>query len=348
MDHEYNLATWLRKHPELAARHGAAGRVPDRRTSISRSSSRAATTASAAAPRKAREPAVDGGGHRLAGRDVRGRRDQHRGRRLRRLRLRRVRCPPGRARGRGPPRGIRRELVARRHGRFLPAPLRAGARPAAGRLDLREIQWDNLLDAEAQAPLRALPEGGIYQHTINRSLLGAGQREMTPEYGRGAADEDTTSSARQFCCQWNGDYRTERYRFNGKRLRRAGQEGGRGRVPRADRLGRAVALHVSTELSYLAFARFTWDPTLDLGAVHADGGRAPARRRGGRRAIHRAGRDARRQPDDRDGGAGPDPGRGAERGPGRKWRCHPALALAGGHGCPPTLQPADVPMGGPR
>ena len=32
-----------------------------------------------------------------------------------------------------------------------------------------EIQWDNLLDAEAMHPLRTLPEGGIYQHTTNRS-----------------------------------------------------------------------------------------------------------------------------------------------------------------------------------
>ena len=66
----------------------------------------------------------------------------------------------------------------------------------------------------------------------------------------------------QFNCQWNGDYRTERYRFNGKdfaeQAKKAAEVGFKGLTV----WGEPSPYHVSTELSYLAFARFTWDPTL--------------------------------------------------------------------------------------
>ena len=104
MDHHYNLATWLRNHPELAAdmERPAGFQIRDLDFPLFFPRERLQRPRLSLA---AREPALDGGGHRLAGRDLRDRRDQHRGRRLRRLRLRRVRRPPGRARGRGPPRG---------------------------------------------------------------------------------------------------------------------------------------------------------------------------------------------------------------------------------------------------
>jgi hypothetical protein len=124
-----------------------------------------------------------------------------------------------------------------------------------------EIQWDNLLDPAAQTPLRALPDNGIYQHTVNRSYWDRIMREMTPEYGRALPTANNVFRT-QFNCQWNGDYRTERYRFNGKdfaeQAKKAAEVGFQGLTV----WGEPSPYNVSTELSYRAFARFTWVPSL--------------------------------------------------------------------------------------
>lgn len=124
-----------------------------------------------------------------------------------------------------------------------------------------EIQWDNLLDREAMAPLRALPEGGIYQHTLNRTYWNRVKAEMTPEYG--ASLPTKINVFRSQCnCQWNGDRRTERYFFNGRDFAemawKANEVGFNGLTV----WGEPSPYHTNVELSYLAFARFTWDPTL--------------------------------------------------------------------------------------
>jgi hypothetical protein len=124
-----------------------------------------------------------------------------------------------------------------------------------------EIQWDNLLDAESMAPLRHLPEGGIYQHTFNRGYWNRARQELTPGYANGLPTATNVFRC-QFCCQWNGDRRTERYFFNGrdfhdmaKKAHEAGFEG-------LTVWGEPSPYNASTELSYNAFARFTWDPVL--------------------------------------------------------------------------------------
>jgi hypothetical protein len=124
-----------------------------------------------------------------------------------------------------------------------------------------EIQWDNLLDAEAMKPLRALPDGGIYQHTLNRTYWNRVRDELTAGY----VDQLPTKTnvfRCQFACQWNGDDRTERYFFNGrtfhdmaKKAREVGMEG-------LTIWGEPSDYHAATELSYLAFARFSYDPSL--------------------------------------------------------------------------------------
>ncbi|MBX3070529.1 MAG: hypothetical protein KF883_08555 [Thermomicrobiales bacterium] len=124
-----------------------------------------------------------------------------------------------------------------------------------------EIQWDNLLDAEAMAPLRSLPQGGIYQHTFNRSYWNRAKQELTPGYAAGLPTKTNVFRC-QFCCQWNGDNRTERYFFNGRDFhdmaKKAHQTGFDGLTV----WGEPSPYHTSTELSYNAFARFTWDPSL--------------------------------------------------------------------------------------
>ena len=59
-------------------------------------------------------------------------------------------------------------------------------------------------------PLAGLPEGGIYQHTVNRSYWNRVKAEMTPDT-RASLPTKTNVFRIQFKCQWNGDYRTERY-----------------------------------------------------------------------------------------------------------------------------------------
>lgn len=132
-----------------------------------------------------------------------------------------------------------------------------------------EIQWDNLMDAEAQQPLRALPAGGVYQHTLNRGYWNRVKTEMTREYAQ-ALPTKTNVFRCQFCCQWNGDRRTERYFFNGRDFadmaKKAYEVGFNGLTV----WGEPSSFETNPELSYLAFARFTWDPTLTWDAFVAD------------------------------------------------------------------------------
>ena len=124
-----------------------------------------------------------------------------------------------------------------------------------------EIQWDNLLDPKSHEPFHDMPAGAVYQHTVNRRYWQRVERELTAEYVAALPTQPNVLRS-QFCCQWNGDFRTERYRFNGRDFaamaRKAAETGMRGLTV----WGEASAYHAATELSYLAFARFCWEPTL--------------------------------------------------------------------------------------
>jgi hypothetical protein len=124
-----------------------------------------------------------------------------------------------------------------------------------------EIQWDNLLDPVAHEAQRRLPRGGIYQHTTNRSYWGRIQRELTTSYVRSLPTQPNVLRC-QFACQWNGDERTERYALNarvfGDMARLCAERGMHGLTV----WGEPSPYHATVELSYLAFARFAWDPTL--------------------------------------------------------------------------------------
>jgi hypothetical protein len=124
-----------------------------------------------------------------------------------------------------------------------------------------EIQWDNLLDPAAMEPLRALPDAGIFQHTFNRPYWQRVQRELTPEYVRNLPTR-TNIFRCQFCCQWNGDRRTERYRFNGRDFAEMAWKAAECDIDGLTVWGEVSPFHTATELGYLAFARFTYDPSL--------------------------------------------------------------------------------------
>jgi hypothetical protein len=124
-----------------------------------------------------------------------------------------------------------------------------------------EIQWDNLLDPVAQEAQRRLPRGGIYQHTTNRTYWGRIQRELTRSYVESLPMQPNVLRC-QFACQWNGDERSERYFLNARvfseMARLCADRGLHGLTV----WGEPSPYQATVELSYLAFARFSWDPTL--------------------------------------------------------------------------------------
>ena len=124
-----------------------------------------------------------------------------------------------------------------------------------------EIQWDNLLDPVAHEAQRRLPRGGIYQHTTNRTYWSRIEAELTREYVEGLPMQPNVLRC-QFACQWNGDERSERYFLNARvfadMARLCGARGMHGLTV----WGEPSPYHATVELSYLAFARFSWDPTL--------------------------------------------------------------------------------------
>jgi hypothetical protein len=124
-----------------------------------------------------------------------------------------------------------------------------------------EIQWDNLLDPVAHEAQRRLPSGGIYQHTTNRTYWGRIKRELTREYVESLPTQPNVLRC-QFACQWNGDERTERYALNARVFSEMATLCAERGMQGLTVWGEPSPYHATVELSYLAFARFSWDPTL--------------------------------------------------------------------------------------
>jgi hypothetical protein len=124
-----------------------------------------------------------------------------------------------------------------------------------------ELQWDNLLDPVAQEAQRRLPRGGIYQHTTNRSYWGRLRRELTRGYVESLPTQPNVLRC-QFACQWNGDERSERYALNAGSFADLAQLCAATGMQGLTVWGEPSPYHATVELSYLAFARFTWDPGL--------------------------------------------------------------------------------------
>lgn len=124
-----------------------------------------------------------------------------------------------------------------------------------------ELQWDNLLDPAAHAPLESLPAGGIYQHTFNRGYWERAKNELTPEHVAALPTANNVIRS-QFACQWNGDERTERYAFNAPVFAELSKKAAEVDMQGLTVWGEPSPFHVSAELSYLAFGRFGYDPSL--------------------------------------------------------------------------------------
>ena len=124
-----------------------------------------------------------------------------------------------------------------------------------------EMQWDNLLDPVANEAQKKLPRGGIYQHTLNKTFWGRLKGELTRDYVEALPTQPNVLRC-QFACQWNGDERTERYAFNARTFAAMAAVARDVGMAGLTVWGEASAYHATVELSYLAFARFCFEPTL--------------------------------------------------------------------------------------
>lgn len=259
-NHPYNLATWLRKHPELAAEmeRPAGFQLKDLAFPLSFPNSDYLVRGCSSRPENQRwmEEAVgwladtcEIGGINIEAGDygVCG-------------------CQYCAARRQARDDASRREGYAESWSHadmtdFFPRLAEIALQKRPGSWIYSEIQWDNLLDREGLRPLEGLPDTGIYQHTFNRSYWERTQRELTPAY---MSDVPTKTNVFrcQFCCQWNGDRRTERYFFNGRDFAEMAWKAAECGVEGLTVWGEVSPYETATELSYLAFARFTYDPTL--------------------------------------------------------------------------------------
>ncbi len=124
-----------------------------------------------------------------------------------------------------------------------------------------EMQWDNLLDPVAREAQHKLPRGGVYQHTANKSFWQRLRTELKRDYVEALPTQPNVLRC-QFACQWNGDERTERYAFNARTFADMATIGARDAMEGLTVWGEPSDYHATVELSYIAFARFTWDPAL--------------------------------------------------------------------------------------
>jgi hypothetical protein len=124
-----------------------------------------------------------------------------------------------------------------------------------------EMQWDNLLDPVAFEAQGKLPRGGIYQHTANKSFWKRLRTELAPDYVAALPTQPNVLRC-QFACQWNGDERTERYAFNARTFADMATRGSQLGFEGLTVWGEPSDFFATSELSYIAFARFTWDPSL--------------------------------------------------------------------------------------
>jgi hypothetical protein len=124
------------------------------------------------------------------------------------------------------------------------------------------MQWDNLLEPVAVRAQAQLPAGAIYQHTANRSYWKRLRTRLDPDYIAGLPTQPNVLRC-QFASQWNGDERTERYAFNARAFADMASRGQRLGMKGLTVWGEASDYTATVELSYLAFARFCWNPELD-------------------------------------------------------------------------------------
>lgn len=162
--------------------------------------------------------------------------------------------------------------------RLLEASARASG-DGPDRWDVIEMYWDNILDVAAQAPLAVLSDDAVYQYCVNRSywprLRASLDRSLV-----GGLPHTRNVLRTHMASQWN----RERYAFVGADLAGMAASAAVSGLLGLTIFGEASAYNPPNELNYLAFSRFGWDPTLTWTSFVRDeieprfGGREPAER----------------------------------------------------------------------
>lgn len=120
-----------------------------------------------------------------------------------------------------------------------------------------EAYWDNILSADAIAPLQELPDDAIYQFCINKSYWPRLKNGLTADYVKNLPRTNNILRT-HMGSQWN----KERYELVAPRfadmMKLSKQTGLYG----ATIFGEASAFNVVNEINYLAFAGFGYDDTL--------------------------------------------------------------------------------------
>ncbi|GAB5510438.1 MAG: hypothetical protein Rhims3KO_18390 [Hyphomicrobiales bacterium] len=124
-----------------------------------------------------------------------------------------------------------------------------------------EMQWDNLLEPVAAEAQSALPKGAIYQHTANRTYWKRLRNAITADEVEALPTQPNVLRC-QFACQWNGDARTERYALNARDFADMCIKGREMGMNGLTIWGEVSDYNATSEISYLAFSRFGWSPTL--------------------------------------------------------------------------------------
>lgn len=120
-----------------------------------------------------------------------------------------------------------------------------------------EAYWDNLLDLEALAPLKDLPNEAIYQFCINRNYWHKLKNELTLQHVKSLPRLQNILRT-HMGSQWQH----ERYGLVAKRFSEMIKLSYDTGLKGATIFGEPSAFHTVNEINYLAFARFGYDATL--------------------------------------------------------------------------------------
>lgn len=120
-----------------------------------------------------------------------------------------------------------------------------------------EAYWDNILDLEALAPLRELPDDAIYQFCLNRYYWPRLRQGLTRAHVAQLPHSKNVLRT-HMGSQWNH----ERYELVASRFAEMMQLVARAGMQGATIWGEVGAFSTANEINYLAFARFGWDPGL--------------------------------------------------------------------------------------
>ncbi|WP_283133651.1 hypothetical protein [Rhizohabitans arisaemae] len=122
---------------------------------------------------------------------------------------------------------------------------------------LVEVYWDNIFDLEAQKPLADLPDDVAYQYCVNRGYWQENRERLTAEHVS-RLPHSVNVLRTHAGSQWNRQRHSWVPDLFADMASRSGAAGLRGLTIFAE----PSAYHPTNEISYLAYARFSWNPTL--------------------------------------------------------------------------------------